>query len=236
MTYTVTNVQARLTELGYSLGPIDGIRGRATINAVKQFQRANGLEMDGLVGPKTLAMLFGRDAYDKQQIAGKPVTISPDRTPWMDIAAQIMGAHEVRDNARLRRWLRLDGGTVGDPAKIPWCGDFVVTALAQALPDEVFPANPYWARNWARFGVATGPYYGAIAVFSRGNGGHVAFVIKRDPVKKLLLIRGGNQSNSVSDVWKSEAQLLAMRWPATALPPAQLMTGAGGGKLSTNEA
>jgi uncharacterized protein (TIGR02594 family) len=236
MNYSTLNVQAKLTELGYHPGPLDGVRGRATINATKQFQRDHGLEMDGLVGPKTLAMLFGRDAYDKQQIAGMPVTVSPDRTPWMDIAAQIMGAHEARDNSRLRRWLRLDGGTVGDPAKIPWCGDYVVTALAQALPDEVFPANPYWARNWAKFGIPSGPYYGAIAVFERGSGGHVAFVIKRDPVKKLLYIRGGNQRNSVSDVWKSERELIAMRWPSTALPPAIQMTGTGGGRLSTNEA
>ena len=49
----VAEVQTRLKIWGYNPGPIDGIFGRMTLNAVIQFQDANGLKPDGVVGPVT---------------------------------------------------------------------------------------------------------------------------------------------------------------------------------------
>lgn len=40
-------VQAGLTELGYNPGPIDGISGTRTSNAIRAYQRDNGLLVDG---------------------------------------------------------------------------------------------------------------------------------------------------------------------------------------------
>ncbi|MEL1133639.1 glycosyl hydrolase family 18 protein [Desulfitobacterium sp. THU1] len=54
----VSEVQARLSELGYLPGPIDGIFGVRTEAAVKQFQRDRGLIPDGIVGPLTYNALF----------------------------------------------------------------------------------------------------------------------------------------------------------------------------------
>lgn len=56
----VRKIQSRLIELGYSCGNCgaDGIFGIATYNAVKAFQRANGLSVDGIVGIKTWEKLF----------------------------------------------------------------------------------------------------------------------------------------------------------------------------------
>lgn len=45
----VTQLQERLKELDYYHGPIDGVYGGATIEAVKEFQRSHGLEPDGVV-------------------------------------------------------------------------------------------------------------------------------------------------------------------------------------------
>ena len=55
----VAYVQAILMDLGYDLGSYgaDGDFGRKTEEAVKKFQRANGLEPDGIVGEKTMAAL-----------------------------------------------------------------------------------------------------------------------------------------------------------------------------------
>ena len=54
---SIQKVQIRLTELGYDPGPADGIKGSKTINAIKQFQRDNGLSADGVVGNQTRAAL-----------------------------------------------------------------------------------------------------------------------------------------------------------------------------------
>lgn len=53
----VTSIQTKLQELGYYKGNIDGIYGSGTKNAVIQFQKAKGLDADGIAGSKTLAAL-----------------------------------------------------------------------------------------------------------------------------------------------------------------------------------
>ncbi|MFJ7076020.1 protein kinase [Streptomyces sp. NPDC098781] len=55
----VVQVQCMLTKRGYSVGSsgVDGEFGSATLAAVKQFQGAKGLEVDGEVGPNTWAAL-----------------------------------------------------------------------------------------------------------------------------------------------------------------------------------
>lgn len=50
-------IQTKLKRWGYYTGNVDGIYGRLTKEAVKYFQRKNGLSVDGIVGPKTAAAL-----------------------------------------------------------------------------------------------------------------------------------------------------------------------------------
>lgn len=50
-------IQTKLKRWGYYTGNIDGIYGPLTKEAVKYFQRKNGLSVDGIVGPKTAAAL-----------------------------------------------------------------------------------------------------------------------------------------------------------------------------------
>ena len=47
-------IQTKLKRWGYYNGNIDGIYGTQTLNAVKYFQRKNGLTVDGIAGPATL--------------------------------------------------------------------------------------------------------------------------------------------------------------------------------------
>lgn len=56
-TDNVAEWQGQLAAKGFSPGAIDGKKGPKTEAAVRAFQRANGLEPDGIVGPKTLAKL-----------------------------------------------------------------------------------------------------------------------------------------------------------------------------------
>ncbi|QGT99067.1 Cell wall-binding protein [Candidatus Syntrophocurvum alkaliphilum] len=49
----VSLVQKTLNEKGYSCGPVDGIFGALTFNAVVSFQRDTNINVDGIVGPQT---------------------------------------------------------------------------------------------------------------------------------------------------------------------------------------
>ena len=50
----VRTIQTKLKRWGYYKGNIDGIYGSQTLEAVKYFQRKNGLTVDGIAGTKTL--------------------------------------------------------------------------------------------------------------------------------------------------------------------------------------
>jgi hypothetical protein len=84
--------------------------------------------------------------------------------------------------------------------------------------------------------------YGAMAVCWRGSksgtSGHIATVVGYDARNKRVRIRGGNQSNMVSDAWIDESRVLGYRRPKTyvgELPPVPLMN-SNGEVISHNEA
>jgi uncharacterized protein (TIGR02594 family) len=159
--------------------------------------------------------------------------------PWMVEAKKVNGLHEVNDNAALSKWLKSEGKTLGNPAKLPWCGDFVDTAMALGLPGEPRPGplgeNPYWALNWLHFGVPCGDVYGAVAAFKRPGGGHVGFLVGMDRTRYYVL--GGNQGDTVSIVPILRSRCQGLRWPSTfkgKAKPAMIMESSA--KASTDEA
>lgn len=54
---TLKNIQIALKNTGFYKGSIDGKIGRGTRKAIRDFQKANGLAVDGVVGKKTWALL-----------------------------------------------------------------------------------------------------------------------------------------------------------------------------------
>ena len=54
---TLREIQTALKNAGFYTGMIDGKKGPLTKKAIEDFQRANNLEVDGKVGPKTWAIL-----------------------------------------------------------------------------------------------------------------------------------------------------------------------------------
>ena len=53
----VKQIQTKLKNWGYYNGSVDGIYGSKTVEAVKYFQRKNGLTADGIAGSKTLSAM-----------------------------------------------------------------------------------------------------------------------------------------------------------------------------------
>lgn len=229
---TTLDLQRRLLALGYDPGQLDGIPGRRTMAAVKAFQEARGLDPDGIVGPKTLA------EFNEAGGVAHPPLAAGIEPPWITLARHKLGLNEKANNKTLRDWLASDGHTLGDPAKLPWCGDFVETCIALTLPAEVLPDNPYYALNWTGFGVAVHGLVplGALAPFQRPGGGHIAFVVGHDADAYHCL--GGNQSNAISIVRIAKERLSGpLRWPKTyPLPTASLPETTIDATLSVNEA
>lgn len=79
----VSKVQEALKNLGYDLGEfgekadgIDGIIGSTTENAIKAFQEASGLSVDGIIGPDTIAALEQASATTEKTVEGVDDLIS----------------------------------------------------------------------------------------------------------------------------------------------------------------
>lgn len=59
----IAEIQGKLILLGYDV-IADGEFGVATAEAIKEFQKTQGIQADGLIGPATYAALLGRDMPD----------------------------------------------------------------------------------------------------------------------------------------------------------------------------
>lgn len=232
-------VQTRLIAHGFDPGLVDGVWGRNTLAAVVAFQRSRSLPAEGSLNEATVAAL--RKAPDGgASDSDRPSKDILNLFPWMDLALRKKGLHENRDNRDLRAFLNSDGSTLGDPAKKPWCGDFVETCIAVTLPTEVLPTNPYLARNWLKFGKTVDPAcFGSVLVFWRisrsGSAGHVGFYYSEDARNYHVL--GGNQSDSINISAISKNRFLGARFPNSGGPyPRKQIRSASDWKLSENEA
>lgn len=212
---TTKEIQLALLKAGYSVGMsgADGINGRNTIAAITKYQTNRKLNVSnyGVVDSITLISLG---------FLGSSSLVPP----WVTLGKSKMGLIETRDNKQLEMFLKSDGHTLGDPSKLPWCGDFMETIIALTLPKEPMIVNPYWAANWQKFGVHVpdGKYYlGAIGVKSRVGGNHVFTLVGHD--KDYVHALGGNQSNSISVAKIAKSDINEMRFPSTYTFPTQEM-------------
>jgi uncharacterized protein (TIGR02594 family) len=234
---TVREIQQALQAAGFNPGPVDGIRGRKTIAAIKEFQKAHGLTVDGIVGPQTAAKLFpgGPPAVE-------PFAI-PSTMPWLQEAFHLIGTRErpgAGSNEAILGWAHDLDLTSYDDDDIPWCGLFVAHCIGSQLPEESMPTNPLGARNWAQFGQTATSQLGAVMVFwrkSRTSGlGHVGFYWAEDDSTYHIL--GGNQSNAVTIARLQKERFLAARWPETVSNDVHIIrrAQANGKLISQNEA
>lgn len=80
---TVKELQARLKQLGFYSGEVDGQFGAGTRSAVVLFQQQHYLEADGVVGAQTRKLLFS-DAARAVRLTPTPVPIEESSSaPWI---------------------------------------------------------------------------------------------------------------------------------------------------------
>jgi hypothetical protein len=139
-------------------GPVDGVLGPRTTNAVMRFQRRHGLTPDGIAGPKT-RRAFGR--FAAHMLGSRP--LAPGMTGW-DVAelqfalgwhgfpnATIdggFGAHVERALKKFQRWSNLSADGVAGPstfkalrAPLPRC------PIALAWPLRAVVGSPFGPRG-----------------------------------------------------------------------------------------
>lgn len=85
---TVRQIQALLDYLGYDPGTIDGADGPNTQNAVRTFQAAEELTVDGIAGEGTQGKLL--DAVAAGRVYKPPDTAPVDKNPLTTDAAQYL--------------------------------------------------------------------------------------------------------------------------------------------------
>ncbi len=233
---TITDIQQALKDAGFDPGPIDGCRGRKTIRAIKAFQKANNLVVDGLVGKNTRQLLTSASAENY-------AFAIPSTIPWLETGFQLIGTEEkpgTGSNEAILGWADNLEMSYFDDDDIPWCGLFTAHCIASQMPEESLPNNPLGARRWVNFGIPCEPRLGAVMVFWRGSPdgwkGHVGLYWAED--SEAYHILGGNQSNAVTITRISKQRLLAARWPETGLATDNLVRVAAvnGRLLSENEA
>jgi len=98
------SVQTRLKDLGYYQGKVDGKFGRASVNALKNFQTNNGLKADGVAGKSTYAKLFSAQAV----AYNSPETESP---------APVEYTTETDSSSASSFWTTLRSGDSGTDVK-----------------------------------------------------------------------------------------------------------------------
>ena len=116
----VALLEARLDELGHSPGTIDGWFDADTDSAVKAFQTAEGLTVDGIVGKNTKAALWVTDSGDRcvieTPLPQSTITITSDGDGNCQVPGALLGdcIGSVRDLSTAVRVVlpgKLDSGT-----------------------------------------------------------------------------------------------------------------------------
>jgi hypothetical protein len=96
----IMDVQKALVALGYNVGPtgIDGIRGKNTVAAIKQYQTDRNLKVDGDPGPETAAAL-NKDIQSNPSKFASLVKSKPDEVKQSSRVGQEYSAQPVAYDA-----------------------------------------------------------------------------------------------------------------------------------------
>ncbi|MGC7871720.1 spore cortex-lytic enzyme [Desulfosporosinus sp. SYSU MS00001] len=111
----VQEMQKRLAQLGYVVGPIDGKFGSKTEAAIRNFQKDHGIKVDGLAGTKTISEL--------KRLTGQSTNASGKAIGYKNVDINLL-AHAVNGEAR------------GEP----YLGQVAVAAvILNRISDPAFP-------------------------------------------------------------------------------------------------
>ena len=140
---------------------------------------------------------------------------------WLMAARALLGTREAAgsaNNITILGWAKMLTmkvvGIAYNADSVPWCGLFVAHCLRAGGVDLITMKVGVRAKAWADWGVALASdrlAAGAILVFERPGGGHVAFYVGEDATHYHVL--GGNQGDAVNIMRLAKSRCIARRWP-----------------------
>ena len=104
----VKTLQKNLNTLGYNCGTVDGDFGTKTLEAVKTFQKANKLEVDGVVGPATTKAI--NNAISKKNTGKTTNTASKDKIKFTGVC--------TGNGVNVRTWAGTEYGNIKSVPRI----------------------------------------------------------------------------------------------------------------------
>lgn len=155
----VRSVQQRLVALGY-LEEVDGVFGKQTLWAVRTFQKAAGLSVDGKVGPRTLNKLNSSSApkysgdvpevesnsyifpYSDRVKLTQSDILALDRDMWAYARNEIYARHgyvfnkaEFASYFTSKGWYKPGGFKTSDLSDIEWYNMELIRDMEERYPD-----------------------------------------------------------------------------------------------------
>ena len=141
---TIVALQSDLTRKGYDCGGCDSIYGGGMKSAVKAYQRAVGVSVTGVAGPKTMKKLYGYSLGGSESAVEETATYKI----WID--------SQFQDGDYSKVWYK-NGGKKSTTVSKSGCGG---VALAMAL-NALLETDKYDGQNVMQWFADNGYYYGS---------------------------------------------------------------------------
>ncbi len=127
----VQRVQELLIWYGYLEGEPDGICGSKTVDAIRRYQKASGLDEDGICGPGTYRALSGSDTYEDLNAP------APSSDSGSYAAASSYDAYDMASRGDMRSlFVSATGYSAYDPGNSPY------TAMGTPVRYGVIAVDP----------------------------------------------------------------------------------------------
>lgn len=219
----VRQVQQKLQSLGFDPGAIDGEYGATTAAAVRAFQKAGSLEVDGIVGPATRKSLSAKGTAEVVRQVAQVKRASTAGQKALAEATKYLGTTESpagSNRNRFGKWFGVDG--------VPWCNIFVSYCFKEGANKVIgkgfkapgvyangityVPTTEAWLRGTGQWVGKATPQPGDIAIFNWDGGvpDHIGIVERYLGNGRFTTIEGntavGNNSNG-GEVMRRERTL-----------------------------
>ena len=208
----IKQVQEKLLELDLFQGTPGGNFGELTESAVRAFQEAQGLKVDGMVGDLTWGALFVPVEGTPQAAPTPPPR--GDLSPWLMEALKDLGrgVEEIpgpEDNPDIVEYHQHTTLKAKDD-ETPYCSSAMCAWMERAgLKSTRSAAAISWA-SWGKELPEGGQRLGCVVVMSRTGGNHVCIYLDEDETGAYCL--GANQGNRVSIRRYAWGNITNFRW------------------------